>query len=89
MASVLVVKVTVPELERATAGPNAMPLSKNVTEPVGAGTPEGGEPVLPLTPERNVTGCPAKEGLGELLLKPIVDGLLFTVCVNGDEVLGL
>ncbi len=90
-ASVLVVKVAGPELGRATGGPNATLLSRKVTEPVGAGTPEAGEPVPVLlpTPERNVTGCPAKEGLGELLNKPILDGLLFTVCVNGDEVLGL
>ncbi len=87
-ASVLVVKVAGPELGRATGGPNATPLSRKVTEPVGAGTPDG-EPVLLPTPERNVTACPAKEGLGELLNKPILDGLLFTVCVNGDEVLGL
>jgi hypothetical protein len=89
MASVLVVKVaSCGELGRATGGPNATPLSRKVTEPVGAGTPDG-EPVLLPTLERNVTGCPTKEGLGELLNKPILDGLLFTVCVNGDEVLGL
>ncbi len=90
-ASVLVVKVaSCGELGRATGGPSATPLSRKVTEPVGAGTPDGEPvPVLLPTPERNVTGCPAKEGLGELLNKPILDGLLFTVCVNGDEVLGL
>src|SRR5579864_2672244 len=62
--SVLVVNVIAPLVGNDTGAPSGLLPSRNVTEPVGAGAPVGGNPVPPNAAV-NVTACPATDGFAE------------------------
>ena len=82
-ASDVVVKLAFPCAVRATAGPSALPLSRNVTVPVGV------PGVVEVTVAVNVTDCPMVEGFTEEVIvarvAPPADAVAvpFTVIANG------
>jgi hypothetical protein len=62
--NVLVVRVIALLVGNDTGAPRGLLPSRNVTEPVGAGAPAGGNPVPPNAAV-NVTACPAADGFAD------------------------